>query len=132
MFLAFAIFLFLSLAVVKRQAELRVEEISESAAGSASVYTAGDRCALTSIGAASGVAAVVVFTLYLHSPEVSARYGRPDLLWLICPLLIYWIGRMTLLANRGDIGSDPVAFALRDRACWLTILACSGVFWAAL
>ena len=131
-FLAFAIFLFLSLAVVKRQAELSVQEKSESMGDSASIYYRGDRSALTSIGAASGVAAVVAFTLYLHSPEVSARYGRADLLWLLCPPLIYWIGRMTLLANRGEVGSDPVTFALRDKASWIAFLACSAVFWAAL
>jgi hypothetical protein len=57
-----------------------------------------------------------VLALYINSPEVGLLYRRPRGLWLLCPLLIYWIGRLTLIANRGHLDDDPVMFALKDRA----------------
>ena len=83
-------------------------------------------------GAAGGVASALVFALYIQTPQVSELYGSPEFLWPICPLLIYWLGRMTLLANRGFIDHDPVLFALRDRTSWLTGFAIAVAFWAAL
>ena len=70
---------------------------------------------MSALGAASGFASVVVLALYVRSPEVGELYARPELLWLICPLLVYWLGRMTLLASRGAVDDDPVVFAMRDR-----------------
>ena len=78
------------------------------------------------------MAAVVVFALYIQSVGVSKSYDRPELLWLICPLLIYWLGRMTLMANRGAVDEDPVMFALRDRTSWLTGGGVLAAFAAAL
>ena len=87
---------------------------------------------LTALSAATGLGSVVVLALYFQSPSVSAGYGRPHLLWLICPLLMYWLGRLLLLANRGVVDDDPVAFALRDRASWLTAAGILAAFAAAL
>ena len=62
---------------------------------------------MAALGAASGFASVVILTLYIQSPETGERYGRPEFLWLICPLLLYWLGRLTLLAGRaGGRGGD--------------------------
>ena len=116
-FVAFFMFVFLALAVVKRQNELR--ESGGSAAGGRAWRT-DDLPVLAAIGSAAGFASVVVFALYVQSPEVSERYARPEILWVICPLLVYWLGRMALLANRGAVGGDPLVFALRDRTSWLT------------
>ncbi len=131
-FLAFFMFTFLALAIVKRQTELQALRESGGAAPGGRAYCAGDLPVLAALGAAGGFAAVVVLALYIRSPEVNVLYARPDLLWLACPLLIYWLGRMTLLANRGAVDDDPVVFALRDPASWLTCLGLLAVFAAAL
>ena len=81
---------------------------------------------------------MVILILYIQSPEAAERYAHPELLWPICPLLLYWLGRMALLAGRekesgrmpGD--EDPVVFALRDRTSWLTGLGVLAAFAAAL
>ena len=136
--LAFFLFLFLALAVVKRQGELRaLREAGRSEAGGRG-YLAEDHLVMAALGAASGFGSVVILTLYIQSPEAAERYARPELLWLICPLLLYWLGRMALLAGRGKESGrmpgddDPVVFALRDRTSWLTGLGVLAAFAAAL
>ena len=84
-----------------------------------------------SIGASS-FAAVVVLALYINSPEIAEHYGRPDFLWLLCPLLVYWLGRVVLLTNRGVVADDPIVFALIDRASWVVALCAAATFLAAL
>ena len=117
--LAFSLFVFLALAIVKRQVELRAALEHGARAPNGRAYLPEDLPVMTALGAANGIASVVVLALYLQSPEMSGRYDRPELLWSICPLLLYWLGRMTLLASRGQVDADPVAFAMRDRASWL-------------
>ena len=131
-FLAFFMFAFLALAVVKRQSELRAERESGQPAVGGRAYLADDLPVMAALGAASGFASVVVFALYIQSPELGERYARPEFLWLICPLLIYWLGRMTLLANRGSVDADPVVFTMRDRTSWLTGLGILAAFACAL
>ena len=131
-FLTFFIFIFLALAIVKRQCELYALCEAGQSASYGRAYFAGDIAVMTALGAASSVASAVVLSLYLYSPEVSESYTRPELLWGICPLLVYWLGRMALLANRGAINDDPVVFAMRDRASWLTGIGILVVFAIAL
>ncbi len=131
-FLAFFGFVFLSLALVKRQSELRGLPRSGRSTTSGRAYSTADLPVLTALGAASSMAAVVVFALYIQSLEVSGRYARPEFLWWVCPLLVYWLGRMTLLANRGAVDEDPVTFAFRDRTSWLTTAGILAAFVAAL
>ncbi len=121
-FLAFSIFIFLALATVKRQTELHRLEESNRTALSGRGYLTEDRVVLAALNAASSFAAVVVLMLYINSLELGGRYTRPELLWLICPVLIYWLGRLALLANRGAVHDDPIIFALRDRASRLCAL----------
>ena len=131
-FLAFFTFIFLSLALVKRQSELQALRESGWSTVSGRAYLTADLPVMTAFGAASSMAAVVVFALYIQTAEVGKSYGHPEFLWLICPLLIYWLGRMTLLANRGIVDEDPVTFALRDRTSWLTGASILAAFIAAL
>ena len=129
---AFTMFIFLALAIVKRQRELKaVLDAGRSATGGRA-YRSEDLPVMAALGAASGIAAVVVLALYVQSPEVNGRYGQPEFLWLICPLLVYWLGRMVVLANRGLVDDDPVVFALRDRASWLIGVGVLAAFAAAL
>lgn len=131
-FLAFFLFVFLTLAVVKRQHELRALHESGGTNAAGRAYAADDLGAMTALAAGSGFAAVVVFALYTQSSAEQTLYSRPVFLWAICPLLLYWLGRLTLLANRGAVADDPVVFALRDRVSWLTGLGVLTVFGAAL
>ena len=131
-FLAFSVFFFLALAIAKRQCELHGLRAADLTAAGGRAWRVEDRAVLAALGAASGFAAVLVVALYISSPAVSALYTRPELLWVLCPLLLYWTGRATLLANRGAIDDDPVRFVLRDRTSWLTGAAALAVLTAAL
>lgn len=126
--LAFSLFAFLALAIAKRQTELAAGR--SAPAGRA--YVVEDLPMLAALGAASSFATAVVLALYIQSPEVGVRYGSPERLWLLCPLLIHWLGRLTLLANRGVVDDDPVVFAMRDRTSWLTGVAILAVLASAL
>ena len=71
---------------------------------------------MRSFGTSSAYAAVVVFAIYITGPDVVKLYHRPGLLWLTVPLMILWLNRVWLLASRGELDEDPVAFALTDVA----------------
>lgn len=113
--LAFSVFLFLSLALVKRCAELRtmVSEGKRSAAGRG--YRVEDEQVLQSLGTASGLMSVVVLGVYITAPTTSQAFAKPDFLGLLCLILLYWIGRVWIKAHRGQMHDDPVLFAVRDR-----------------
>jgi 4-hydroxybenzoate polyprenyltransferase len=112
--LAFSMFAFLSLALVKRFVEVTsVAARAETRVGGRG-YLAGDGQVLAWLGTASGYLAVLVFALYITSREVVALYRHPAWLWFACPLLLFWISRVWLLAHRGALHEDPVVFALRD------------------
>lgn len=128
--LGFSMFLFLSLALVKRYSELRALRL-KNGAGSRG-YLTGDLELLVALGTGSGYVSVLVLALYLNSPEVRALYSRPHLLWLMCPVFLYWISRVWLLAHRGDIHEDPVVFALEDKVSYLAGLITVAVMMAAL
>lgn len=115
-FIVFSIFLFLSLALVKRVSELReMKEDAETVQNRRERgYVVGDLPILMAFGTASGYISAFVFTTYLNSGKVLELYSRPDLLWLFCPLLLYWTTRIWMLAWRGRMTDDPLAFAAKD------------------
>jgi 4-hydroxybenzoate polyprenyltransferase len=116
--LAFSMFLFLSLAFLKRYAELR--ELPAAVDGLARRgYIRGDREWLGSMGGSSGYLSVLVLALYISSEQVVALYGTPLLLWLICPLLLFWVSRMWMLGHRGLMNQDPIVAAVRDPASYV-------------
>lgn len=131
-FLAFFLFVFFSLALVKRQDELCALHNSGESNAKGRAYMTDDIGAMTALAAGSGFVAVAVFALYIQSSDVLTLYSRPVFLWAICPVLLYWLGRLTLLANRGAVTDDPVAFAVRDRVSWVVGLGVLTVFAAAL
>jgi 4-hydroxybenzoate polyprenyltransferase len=116
--LAFSMFLFLSLAFLKRYAELSELQGGAAEGVARRGYLRGDREWLGSMGGASGYLSVLVLALYINSEDVVALYRIPLLLWLICPLLLFWISRMWLLAHRGRIDQDPIVAAVRDPASY--------------
>ena len=125
--LMFILFLFLSLAIVKRCSELIANREAEKMGAMGRGYQVDDLNVFLSLGAAAGYGAVFVVALYLSSPEMAALYTHPNRLWLICPLLLYWISRMLIIANRGDLNDDPVTFALTDRISWIIGVCVAGV-----
>lgn len=113
--LAFSMFLFLSLALVKRYTEVQVQRETGTPRIRGRGYEAGDYELLAGLGTASGYLSVLVLALYINSTASAALYHRPQLLWLLCPILLYWISRVWLIAHRGRMHDDPVVFAARDR-----------------
>jgi 4-hydroxybenzoate polyprenyltransferase len=131
--LAFSMFIFLSLALVKRYGELLgARNRGETNRPGGRGYYAGDLNMIASLGAASGYLSVMVLALYIQDPNTAALYGNPRVIWLACPLLLYWISRVWVLTHRGEMNDDPVVFAIRDRVS----LAVGGlfglVFWIAV
>lgn len=120
-FLALAVFLFLSLALVKRVVELQDTAGDANPAGRS--YRASDIPVLVAIGCASTVASMLVYCLYITGDEVLRLYRHPDLLWLGLPLLLYWQTRVWLFTNRRAMHHDPVVFALRDRVSYVVAAA---------
>src|SRR6187431_2023054 len=120
--LGFSMFLFTSLAFAKRFVELHALTSDEQVKNRG--YSRVDLPMVTGMGTASGYVAALVFMLYVDSSTVRAAYREPSLLWLVLPALLYWLGRIWLLAGRGQMQEDPVKFALSDRkslACVLLI-----------
>ncbi len=118
--LAFSLFLFFCLAVVKRQTEL-VQHVREgrTAKLSGRGYSPDDLDMLRSMAASSGYMAVLVLALYVNSPDVLTLYHHPSALWVLCPALLFWVSRVLMLSHRGEMNDDPVIFALRDRVSLL-------------
>jgi 4-hydroxybenzoate polyprenyltransferase len=112
---SFAVFLFLSLAMVKRFSELANLRERGVANSHGRGYMVTDLEQIRAFGTSSAYAAVVVFALYISRPDVDALYRHSARLWLIVPLMIYWLSRVWLLAARGELDEDPVIFAIRDR-----------------
>lgn len=131
--LAFSMFLFLSLALVKRYAELRESRSkgkTERTQGRG--YYPSDLEMISSLGAASGYLSVMVLALYIQDQNTLALYNHPQVIWLACPLLLYWITRTWMIAHRGGMHEDPVVFAMQDRKSLLLGVLFAAVFWFAI
>lgn len=113
-FIAFAMFLFLSLALVKRLTELKKYENHARGFAPGRGYRPEDAGFIQTLAGAAGYSSVIVFSLYVNSEAVVLLYRHPKWLWLICMMLLYWISRMLFLASRGHLPDDPVVFTLKD------------------
>lgn len=110
--LMFSLFIFLSLAFLKRAIELKGVVGNTRVSGRG--YSPVDLETIRVIGVSSGLMSVLVLCLYISSPAVTQLYRSPEILWLMGPLMIYWIARIWFLAARGEVHHDPVVFALLD------------------
>jgi 4-hydroxybenzoate polyprenyltransferase len=126
--LAFSLFLFLSLAFVKRYSELMIVAKAEQTSAHGRGYQAGDLSIVQTMGVASGFTAVMLMALYINGDTVARLYSRPDVLWMTIPVLLYWVSRMWMQAHRGNMEDDPVVFAVKDKYS----LACGALFVAVL
>lgn len=122
--LGFSMFLFLSLAAVKRQAEL-TDQMKSGRESSGRAYQIDDLPVLRGVALSASQGAVLVMALYISSDDVQTLYNEPALLWLICPILLYWSMRMVMKSHRGAMPDDPIVFAATDRVSLILIIACA-------
>jgi len=131
--LAFSMFMFLSLALVKRYTELYLARIKgETKKIRGRGYYPSDLEMISSLGAAAGYVSVMVLALYINDPIAAQLYRYPRLIWFACPLLLLWISRIWMLTHRGQMHDDPVIFAMRDRASIIIGTLFFLVFWFAI
>jgi len=128
---AFAMFLFLSLAAAKRYVELT--DLSEGKRPNTDRgYLREDYPMIAAFGVNCGCLAVLVLGLYVNSDTFQRLYSRPGVFWLLCPLLLYWLLRVWLLAGRHQLHEDPVIFAIKDRITWIIAALGGAVFCVAM
>jgi 4-hydroxybenzoate polyprenyltransferase len=130
--LAFCMMIFMSLAFIKRYVELAARRDGNLPDPTSRDYRKGDLDIVAALAAAAGFNAVTIFTLYISSDAVNELYTRPEILWLVGPLLMYWIARALMLASRREMNDDPVVFALKDRISLATIGSAAVLFAAAI
>lgn len=119
--LAFSLFLFLSLALVKRYSELESLMAEGRLATAGRDYRVDDRHLVETLGIVSGFAAVLVMALYINGETVARLYPRNEVIWFTVPVLLYWVSRVWLKAHRGELHDDPVVFAMTDNLSRVTI-----------
>jgi len=129
--LAFSMFIFFSLALVKRYSELLAVQKSGSKSKNARAYKEIDLETLAQCGIASGFLSILVLAFYINSDAVRSLYIHPEVIWFICPLLLYWISRVWLLTRRDVMHDDPVVFAVKDGPSYLVLIICIVILWLA-
>lgn len=117
--LLFSMFIFLSLALIKRYSELKVaRDAGKTGALRGRGYEPDDLELVSSLGGSSGFIAVLVLALYIQDGQAAHLYATPQLIWLACPVMLFWISRAWLIAHRGRMHDDPIVFALKDKVSW--------------
>ena len=125
-------FLFLSLAFIKRYSELKAaRQNGQPKALSGRGYTSQDLELVANLGGSAGYTGVLVLALYIQDAHTASLYATPQAIWLACPLLLFWISRAWLIAHRGQMHDDPIVFALKDRVSWAVAALFAVVFVAA-
>ena len=117
--LLFSMFIFLSLALIKRYSELKdARDAGKTGALRGRGYQPDDLELVSSLGGSSGFIAVLVLALYIQDGQAAHLYATPQLIWLACPVMLFWISRAWLIAHRGRMHDDPIVFALKDKVSW--------------
>ena len=129
--LAFSMFLFLSLALVKRYSELKATLAQNQHTAAGRGYSVTDLPVLMALGVSAGMAAVLVLALYINDPETRRLYPGTLWLWLVPTLMLYWVSRVWMKTHRDEIDDDPVVWAVRDWQSLLTVLLLGVCFVAA-
>ncbi len=117
--LVFAVFFSTGLAFAKRYAELGGSTLDPHDTLDGRAYRPNDLDMVRTVGVSAGMLAVLVFALYAQSTSTRDLYSNPELLVVICPVLLYWFGRLWFLAGRAELDEDPVVFALKDPVSWI-------------
>ena len=133
--LAFSVFLFLSLAFVKRYAELEVQVLNGNTKAHGRGYYTSDAPLVQTLGITAGYGAVLVLALYLNSDAVLRLYATPEIVWAAVPVLLFWVSWMWMQAHRGNMHDDPLVFAVKDKASlaagvlFMVVLALGAIGW---
>ncbi|MEX3074521.1 UbiA family prenyltransferase [Vibrio alginolyticus] len=122
--LAFSIFIFLSLALVKRCSEIQSMESDGKERAKGRDYILKDYSILASFGTSSALMSVLMFCFYINNNALTNQYQQPDILWLIVPAMCYWLMRMWIKTHRGEMHHDPIIFTLKDRGSRITVGFC--------
>ncbi len=120
----FSLFIFISLAILKRYIELFNMKARNEMDMSHRGYKVEDITILSRMGITASNIAILVVALYIHDPLVITKYTSPIWLWFIIPALFYWLSRIWLLANRGELHEDPILFALHDMESYVVAFIC--------
>jgi len=126
--LAFSVFIFLSLALVKRYAELLVQAQEGKSAIHGRGYVVSDASLLQTLGVSSGYISALIMALYVHSEDVVSLYVQPMAIWLVLPILLFWVSWIWLKATRGEMHDDPIVFAIKDKVSLLVAALTAVVF----
>lgn len=130
--LAFSAFIFLSLAFVKRYAELQLQDRTGNIDSYGRGYNIKDAPLVQSFGVTAGYAAVLVLALYLNGETVIKLYTQPELIWFAVPLVLFWVSWIWIKAHRGEMHDDPIVFALKDRISQISAICLSCLFLMAI
>lgn len=122
--IVFSFFVFMSLAMIKRFTELKNMQSRNETVMTHRGYEVSDTGLLLIMGVVSSYIAVLVVALYIHDPLIVTKYTSPVWLWLVIPAMTYWLSRIWMIANRGNLTEDPVLFALKDRVSYVVVLVC--------
>ncbi|MDF1654030.1 MAG: UbiA family prenyltransferase [Coxiellaceae bacterium] len=129
--LLFSFFFFTSLAFIKRYSELAAHDQSSKVHLPGRAYHSNHSSEIKIMGMCSGYISVLVFALYIQSARSMALYQLNELLYLICPLLLYWISRVWIITTEGQMHSDPVVFAIKDRVTYLIVAVIAAIVYCA-
>lgn len=129
--LSFSMFIFFSLALMKRSSDLYQARTSEQDIMEGRGYVAADARIVQDMGTASGYMSVLVMALYINSEDVQLLYSRPWVLWFICPLLLYWVSRVWVCVSRGMMQEDPILFTIKDWVSYAVAVAACFILWLA-
>ena len=127
--LTFSLFIFLSLAFVKRFGELKSSaSINPEGAIYGRGYTTEDGEMVATMGLASGYLSVLVLALYIQDSNTAVLYRAPQIIWMACPVMLYWISRTWLITHRGLMHDDPIIFAVKDKVSWAVAICFIFIF----
>ena len=130
--IAFSVFFFLGLALAKRYTEISQRPSDGTGKISERGYYQDDREIVGVLGVVASYTSILILALYITSPDVAMLYRTPRALWIICLVMIYWLGRIWTLAHRGHMPDDPIVFALRDRVSLLCGVVCAGAIFLSI
>lgn len=130
--LMFSMFVFLSLALLKRHTEMSERPAeTEGAMGHGRGYQPQDLALVSALGIGCGCLATLVLGLYVNSQQVLLLYHKPMVLLMLCPLWLYWISHVWLAGYRGEMHDDPIVFAFQDRNSYIVGFLILVVLWLA-
>lgn len=127
--LLFSMFIFFSLALIKRYSEIKAaRDAAKSGTLLGRGYEPNDLELVSSIGSSSGLIAVMVLALYIQDGQASNLYSTPQLIWIACPAVLLWITRAWFIAHRGQMHDDPIVFAIKDKVSWAVGMLILAIF----